>query len=186
MPGLDELRRVIRRIETARPPRPAAEAVERVVDGELLDTGHGSIVVVRREYPLTHRHGGSPLGDVLGEIAAPLQLGHDAEDRDQVAHVARHRRLRDQLAFGHLLRAIDFHFAPVREVALVGDDVRELAAVVRGAYLPHVVLAGGAGDVPLLAGREPVDGHPAAYVCERFTCQRPVISAEELAKSLQI
>ena len=71
MPGLDELRRVIRRIETARPPRPAAEPVERVLDGELLDTGHGSIVVVRREYPLTHRHGGEPLGDVLD---APLPL----------------------------------------------------------------------------------------------------------------
>jgi uncharacterized protein YprB with RNaseH-like and TPR domain len=71
MPSLDELRRVIRRIETARPPRPAAEPVERVVDGELLDTGHGSVVVVRREYPLTHRHGGEPLGDAL---AVPLSL----------------------------------------------------------------------------------------------------------------
>jgi uncharacterized protein len=90
------------------------------------------------------------------------------------------------LAFGHLLRAIDFYLAPVREVALAGDDVAELAGVVRTAYLPYVVLAGGTGDVPLLAGREPVDGQPAAYVCERFTCQRPVISAEELAKSLQM
>ena len=41
------------------------------------------------------------------------------------------------------------------------------------------------GDVPLLAGRGPVDGQAAAYVCERFTCQLPVTSAEELAKSLQ-
>jgi uncharacterized protein len=71
MPSLDELRRVIRRIETARPPRPAAEPVERVVDGELVDTGPGSLVVVRREYPLTHRHGGEPLGDALD---APLPL----------------------------------------------------------------------------------------------------------------
>src|SRR6185312_2978496 len=71
MPTLDELRRVIRRIETARPPRPAAEPVEHVVDGELLDTGQGSVVVVRREYPLSHRHGGHPLGDVLD---APLSL----------------------------------------------------------------------------------------------------------------
>jgi uncharacterized protein len=71
MPSLDELRRVIRRIETARPPRPAAEPVERVVDGEVLDTGHGSVVVVRREYPLTHRHGAELLGDAL---AVPLSL----------------------------------------------------------------------------------------------------------------
>ncbi|RPH82997.1 MAG: hypothetical protein EHM88_08015 [Candidatus Rokuibacteriota bacterium] len=71
MPSLDELRRVIRRIETARPARPAADPVERVVDGTLLDTGQGSIVAVRHEYPLTHRHGGGPLGDALG---APLPL----------------------------------------------------------------------------------------------------------------
>ena len=71
MPSLDELRRVIRRIETARPPRPAADPVERVVGGELLDTGQGSLVVVRRAYPLVHRHGGQPLGDV---VAASLPL----------------------------------------------------------------------------------------------------------------
>jgi uncharacterized protein YprB with RNaseH-like and TPR domain len=71
MPGLDELRRVIRRIETARASRPAADPVERVVDGELLDTGQGQVVVVRREYPLAHRHGGGPLGDVRD---APLPL----------------------------------------------------------------------------------------------------------------
>src|SRR5688572_17685914 len=71
MPSLDELRRVIRRIETARPPRPTPEPVERVVDGELCDTGQGSIVVVRREYPLTHRHGGEPLGDAR-DASLPL------------------------------------------------------------------------------------------------------------------
>jgi uncharacterized protein YprB with RNaseH-like and TPR domain len=71
MSSLDELRRVIRRIETRHPPRPAAEPVERVVDGELLDTGQGSLVVVRRSYPLGHRHGGEPLRDALD---APLAL----------------------------------------------------------------------------------------------------------------
>jgi uncharacterized protein YyaL (SSP411 family) len=89
------------------------------------------------------------------------------------------------LAFGHLLRAIDFHLGPVREVALAGDDVSELAGVVRGSFLPYVVLAGGAGDVPLLEGRVAVDGKAAAYVCQHFTCQLPVFSAEALAKSLQ-
>ncbi|PYM20360.1 MAG: hypothetical protein DMD78_21815 [Candidatus Rokuibacteriota bacterium] len=71
MSTIDDLRRVIRRIEGARPPRPAPEPIERLVDGELHDTGHGSIVRVRREYPLSHRHGAEPLGDAL---AAPLEL----------------------------------------------------------------------------------------------------------------
>ncbi|HET7340864.1 MAG TPA: ribonuclease H-like domain-containing protein [Methylomirabilota bacterium] len=71
MSTVDDLRRVIRRIEGARPPRPAAEPVERVVDGELHDTGQGAIVLVQREYPLSHRHGREPLADA---VAAPLAL----------------------------------------------------------------------------------------------------------------
>jgi uncharacterized protein YyaL (SSP411 family) len=89
------------------------------------------------------------------------------------------------LAFGHLLRAIDFHLGPVREVALAGDDISELARVVRGGYWPYTVLAGGDGAVPLLEGRVPVDGQAAAYVCQHFTCQLPVTSVEELTKLLQ-
>jgi uncharacterized protein len=84
-------------------------------------------------------------------------------------------------AFGHMLQAIDFVVADVREVALVGDDRGPLEQVVREAFRPHLVLAGGPADgVPLLEGRSEVDGHAAAYVCEHFTCQRPVTEPEEL------
>jgi uncharacterized protein YyaL (SSP411 family) len=90
-------------------------------------------------------------------------------------------------AFGHVLQALDFHLAPVREVALVGAELEELERVVRGAFRPHVVLAGGDGaddgGVPLLEGRSPVNG-AAAYVCEHFACQKPVTTAEELHRLL--
>src|SRR5438309_4805441 len=71
MQSLDDLRRIIRRIETRRPPRVAAEPIERVVGGEVVDTGAGSLLVVRREYPLTHRHGRVPLDGVR---RAPLDV----------------------------------------------------------------------------------------------------------------
>ncbi len=90
-------------------------------------------------------------------------------------------------AFAHLLRALDFQLAPTREVALVGDDLAELAAVVRSGYRPHLVLAGGpeGGEVPpLLAGRAQVDGRAAAYVCENFACQAPVTTAQHLTDLL--
>ena len=88
-------------------------------------------------------------------------------------------------AFGHLLQAIDFHVSPVREVALVGPELGPLERVVRSTYRPRIVLAGGEPDgVPLLAGREPVDGRAAAYVCERFACRRPVTEPDELAALL--
>jgi uncharacterized protein YyaL (SSP411 family) len=99
---------------------------------------------------------------------------------------------RHPLAFAHLLQAVDFLQADdVREVAIVGDPgaAAPLVHAVRSAFRPHVVLAGGIGDgdgtqVPLLAGRAPVDGRPAAYVCERFTCQAPVTDPEALASML--
>ena len=89
-------------------------------------------------------------------------------------------------AFAHLLQAMDFHFAAVREVALAGPDSSGFERVVRAKFRPHIVLAGGEPDgVPLMDGREPVDGRPAAYVCERFACRRPVTEPEELAALLE-
>jgi uncharacterized protein YyaL (SSP411 family) len=98
-------------------------------------------------------------------------------------------------AFAHLLQAMDFWLAPVKEVALVGPDVEPLERVVRRRFRPHLVLAGepssspsaspdGSAVVPLLVGRGPVDGRAAAYVCERFACKQPVTQPDELAALL--
>jgi uncharacterized protein len=87
-------------------------------------------------------------------------------------------------AFGHLLQAFDFHLAPTLEVALVGDDLEPLERAVRSRLRPHLVLAGGPDGsetaVPLLVGRTPVGGRPAAYVCENFSCRTPVTDPDEL------
>ncbi len=93
-------------------------------------------------------------------------------------------------AVAHLLRALDFHLAAVREVALIsadGSGLDELAAVVRSKLRPHLVLAGGAtgsSEPELLADRTPLDGHAAAYVCERFACGLPVSTPEALSTVL--
>ena len=71
MQSLDELRRIIRRIETRRTPRAAAEPIERVVGGQIVETDGGALVIVRREYPLQHRHGRVPL---TGVREAPLDV----------------------------------------------------------------------------------------------------------------
>ena len=77
---------------------------------------------------------------------------------------------------------------PAREVAIVGTAGREaLVAELHARYRPRIVVAGGDGPderVPLLAGREPIDGRAAAYVCERFACRLPVTAPADLAAQL--
>jgi hypothetical protein len=92
-------------------------------------------------------------------------------------------------AFAHLLQALDLHLGTVREVAIVGPEAERgpLVEVVRERLRADVVLAVGPGAaedpdpaVPLLAGRDLVDGRAAAYVCESFACRRPVTDPGEL------
>jgi uncharacterized protein YyaL (SSP411 family) len=90
-------------------------------------------------------------------------------------------------AFAHLLRALDFQLAPTKEVALIGSDPTELAAVVRSQYRPHLALAGGpeGSAVPeLLESRTAIEGKPTAYICERFACQAPITDPKRLANQL--
>ena len=83
---------------------------------------------------------------------------------------------------GQMLAALDLHLSQPREVAVVGPAAdpatRALADAVRDGFHPDVVYAFGdgadAGGIPLLEGRGPVDGAPAAYICERFACRAPL------------
>ena len=126
-----------------------------------------------------------------------LRLAALTGEHDYERHAAGVFRLLHQAAashpqaLAHLLTAMDFHFAPVKEVALVGepsgDGLGELATVVRSGFRPHVVLAGGpeGSERPeLMRERTAVDGRPAAYVCEHFSCRQPVTEPAELSAAL--
>jgi len=80
---LDELRRVIRRIEGARPFRTAPEPAETVLGGRLVETGAGPILTVQREFSLDHRHGRVPIDRAFGISADALRaLSRDEEPPD--------------------------------------------------------------------------------------------------------
>jgi hypothetical protein len=98
-------------------------------------------------------------------------------------------------AVGHMLCALDLHFAPPREVAVIGPVADPATGALRREallrYAPATVyaFAEGPGDpalaaVPLLDGKGLVDGRPAAFVCERFACRAPVTEPAELAAML--
>jgi uncharacterized protein len=122
----------------------------------------------------------------LGLLRLAALTGEHAYEEQALGHLRLVHELagRHPTGFGHLLQAIDLYLAPRREVALAGDPdaVAALAAVVRETLRPHLVLAAGSppSAVPLLEGRTAPSAGAAAYVCERFACQMPVTSADEL------
>jgi uncharacterized protein YyaL (SSP411 family) len=109
----------------------------------------------------------------------------DAELERQAVSVFRLLRSaleRAPAAFGHALCALDLHFSPPRQLAIVGPSDTPVARAALAAYDPNAVVAfGPAAGIPLLEGKGYVDGKPAVYLCERFTCRVPVTEPSELA-----
>jgi uncharacterized protein YyaL (SSP411 family) len=84
-------------------------------------------------------------------------------------------------SFGWGLVGVDLYLSPRRELAIAGPPSSEVARKALRRWDPRAVIGfGPADDVPLLAGKELVDGRPAVYVCERFACQAPVTDPREL------
>jgi len=95
-------------------------------------------------------------------------------------------------AYPAMLSVVDDFLVGHREVVVAGpSEAPETQALLRVAmlrYLPGVAIAHTEGDgagLELLKGRHPLDGKPAAYVCKRFACQRPVTDPLELKKALE-
>jgi uncharacterized protein YyaL (SSP411 family) len=84
------------------------------------------------------------------------------------------------------LAVAEAHLAGPLEVAVVGapDDprTRELHRTALLSPVPAVVATG--TGVPLMEGRTPVDGRPAAYVCREFACRMPVTETAALKNEL--
>lgn len=76
------------------------------------------------------------------------------------------------------------HSGASSSIAQSKDEAQKLLDVVFGEYRPNQVVAyardGNDPEVPLLADRTAVDGHPTAYVCRKFVCQLPVTEPEAL------
>jgi uncharacterized protein len=168
----------LRWLEEAR--RLAEEAVARFGDdahgGFFLAPRDGERLVAEKkeldDHPIPS--GNAMLAHVLLRVARIY--GDDELERRAVGVF---RLLRDAIprspsAFGWALVALDLHFSPPRELAVVGPPDSDVARAALAGWQPATVVAVGPAEaVPLLAGKGLVDGRPAVYVCERFACQAP-------------
>jgi uncharacterized protein len=131
---------------------------------------------------------------------AGLVESPDYRDRaERVLAVFSGAAARAPTAAASYLAALDFHAAPVRQIVIAGaaedDGARALLEVVRRRLIPGLVVArvdpraaGAAEDiaaVPALAGKTPVGGRAAAYVCDSAGCRPPITSAADLERLLK-
>ena len=170
--------------------------------GQFYDTGsdHEELIVRPRDVSDNAIPSGSSMAtDVLLRLAV---ITGDAEYERRASTALRSARemmARFPTGAGHWLCGLDFYLSTAKEIAIVGElsdpATKALSSEVYRHYLPNRVLVGKAGTdgataatrqlkLPLLDGREPVDGRPAAYVCENYVCNLPVTDAQALAKQL--
>jgi uncharacterized protein len=96
------------------------------------------------------------------------------------------------VGMAEMLCALDLQLGPILQVAIAGGGpgAGALERALQSVWVPRKVVAGWADSgetapLALLAGREPVDGRPAAYVCREFTCLRPITDPGELEAALR-
>jgi hypothetical protein len=96
-----------------------------------------------------------------------------------------------------MLSALNFLLGPSREIVIAGNsnaaDTQQMLKLIRGKFLPNTVLLlhpqeNAESDidkiVPFIQNLTAIEGKATAYVCENYTCNRPVNTIGELDKLL--
>jgi uncharacterized protein YyaL (SSP411 family) len=96
-----------------------------------------------------------------------------------------------------MLVALDYSLSKPRQVVIAGKidapATQALLAEVHRHFLPNTIALladGGEGQrylgekVEAIRAMSPLDGKPAAYVCENFTCKAPVTDPKALCELL--
>jgi uncharacterized protein YyaL (SSP411 family) len=158
---------------------------------------HEQLIVRRKDFlDNAEPSGNSAYAGAAIRLARLLDRTELLTRAEGIFRFVRSRLATQATGFGHLLCALDLYLRPSREIAIIGhpDDpaTRALHQTCLRLYLPDAVLAGASPDevdtlaprIPLLAGRTPVQGKPAAYVCRNFVCRLPVTDPDTLAQTL--
>ena len=166
------------------------------VAGTVFDTASDAeSLIVRPRDPMDNATPSGP--SLAAELLTRAGHAFDADPYDQVAsRILNHESealLRYGPALGRMLSVLDRRLAPPVEVVIVGrredDATRALIRVAHENYLPNILVIGrlegdSCGPMPILDGRNLLDGRPAAYVCRGYTCQLPVSEPDEVRREI--
>ncbi len=167
--------------------------------GYFAVTGHDSSVLLRMKEE-------NDSAEPAASSVAALNLARLAAIRNDPELLARAKKTVNAFvrqlmhfpsALPQLLVAFDFLKTAPRQIVVAGDRgeerFQELLGEIRKHFLPHatILLADGAEGQNFLAenneaiqAMRPIDGKPAVYICEDFTCKAPVMEVQELRKLL--
>jgi len=174
-------------------------------DGGFFLAGHDAERLIVRNKP--SHDGAIPSGNSAGTLAL-LKLGRMAENKRFTALGQRTLETfagpmdqsmdQSPTALTAMLLALDFQLGPTQEIVIAGSEAPEeaegLVREVRRHFLPNAVLMvhpfGPTGKAieavsPFIAHLGPVQGQAAAYVCENYTCRRPVTAANDFRQILR-
>ena len=167
---------------------------------QFYDTGRDHEVLVVRPRDVTDNAIPSGSSMATGVLLRLAILTGDSEYREKAEASLRSASAlmqRFPTAAGHWLGALDFFLSRPKEVVVVGargdDATRRLIREVYREYIPNRVFVGvdshpggsnDGGGIPLLEGREMVDGRPTAYVCENYVCRLPTGDPRGLGRDL--
>ncbi|MBI5711878.1 MAG: thioredoxin domain-containing protein [Chloroflexi bacterium] len=163
--------------------------------GGFFDTSsdHESLVV----RPKSMQDNATPSGNamaatVLFKLAALTGDGGYTDIATKMLESVQGVLTRYPTGFAQWLVAQSFYVSKPKEIAIIGDvneaNTQVMLDVVNETYRPFAVVAVGAKDspIPLLNGRDQIDGKATVYVCENFACKLPVNEAEKLRELLKI
>lgn len=166
-------------------------------DGGFFFTGtsHEELIVRSKDFMDNATPSGNSVATwVLLKLAELTGNQDHARRATTVLRLLANQMKRHPAAFGFALCALDFYLSTPKEIALVGHDqltLKTLVDAVWSVYLPNRVIAVAAGDlekaaqiIPFLAQRDQADEAAVAFVCERYTCQLPAKTPEEILRQL--
>ena len=165
-------------------------------DGGLYFTGKGNESLITRSKEIYD--GAIPSGNSVAALNF-LRLGRmtgniDLEQRAEQLLRAFSGQVADHpMGYTQLLVALDFMVGPSQEIVIAGDpsleSTRAMIDTIQSSFLPNKVLLlrphGSEGKrlaslAPFVEAMGSINNRPTVYVCEEFTCKRPITDLDAL------